>query len=40
MVQFFAMFGFIFVLLQYVQYVLGYSPLQAAASRSRRWPWC
>lgn len=32
MVQFFAMFGFIFVLLQYVQYVLGYSPLQAGVA--------
>jgi EmrB/QacA subfamily drug resistance transporter len=28
-VQFFGMFGFIFVLLQYVQFVLGYSPLEA-----------
>jgi EmrB/QacA subfamily drug resistance transporter len=28
-VQFFAFFGFIFVILQYVQFVLGYSPLQA-----------
>jgi EmrB/QacA subfamily drug resistance transporter len=31
-VQFFAMFGFIFVLLQYTQYVLEYSPLEAAAA--------
>ena len=31
-VQFFAMFGFIFVLLQYAQYVLEYSPLEAAAA--------
>src|SRR5690606_16752159 len=29
LVQFFAMFGFIFVLIQFVQVVLGYSPLQA-----------
>jgi EmrB/QacA subfamily drug resistance transporter len=28
-VQFFALFGFIFVILQYVQFVLGYSPLEA-----------
>ena len=28
-VQFFAFFGFIFVMLQYVQFVLGYSPLLA-----------
>jgi predicted MFS family arabinose efflux permease len=28
-VQFFAFFGFIFVVLQFVQFVLGYSPLQA-----------
>lgn len=28
-VQFFAFFGFIFVILQYVQFVLGYSPLEA-----------
>jgi EmrB/QacA subfamily drug resistance transporter len=28
-VQFFAFFGFIFVILQFVQFVLGYSPLQA-----------
>lgn len=28
-VQFFAFFGFIFVILQYVQFVLGYTPLQA-----------
>jgi EmrB/QacA subfamily drug resistance transporter len=28
-VQFFAFFGFIFVILQYVQFVLGYSPLAA-----------
>ncbi|HLF77926.1 MAG TPA: MFS transporter [Dehalococcoidia bacterium] len=28
-VQFFAFFGFIFVILQYVQFVLGYSPLKA-----------
>jgi EmrB/QacA subfamily drug resistance transporter len=27
--QFFAFFGFIFVILQYVQFVLGYSPLEA-----------
>jgi EmrB/QacA subfamily drug resistance transporter len=32
MVQFFALFGFIFVLLQYVQYALGYSPLQAGVA--------
>lgn len=31
-VQFFALFGTIFVLLQYVQFVLGYSPLQAGAA--------
>jgi EmrB/QacA subfamily drug resistance transporter len=29
LVQFFAFFGFIFVTLQYVQFVLGYSPLEA-----------
>ncbi len=29
MIQFFAFFGFIFVMLQYVQFVLGYSPLVA-----------
>jgi len=29
LVQFFALFGFIFVILQYVQFVLGYSPLAA-----------
>jgi EmrB/QacA subfamily drug resistance transporter len=28
-VQFFAFFGFIFVILQYIQYVMGYSPLGA-----------
>jgi EmrB/QacA subfamily drug resistance transporter len=28
--QFFSLFGFIFVVLQYLQFVLGYSPLQAA----------
>ena len=28
-VQFFAFFGFIFVILQYIQFVLGYSPLEA-----------
>jgi EmrB/QacA subfamily drug resistance transporter len=28
-VQFFAFFGFVFVILQYVQFVLGYSPLEA-----------
>lgn len=28
-VQFFAFFGFIFVILQYLQFVLGYSPLEA-----------
>jgi EmrB/QacA subfamily drug resistance transporter len=28
-VQFFAFFGFIFVILQYVQFVLGYSPIEA-----------
>jgi len=28
-VQFFAFFGFVFVVLQYVQFVLGYSPLEA-----------
>jgi EmrB/QacA subfamily drug resistance transporter len=28
-VQFFAFFGFVFVILQYTQFVLGYSPLQA-----------
>jgi EmrB/QacA subfamily drug resistance transporter len=31
-VQFFAFFGFIFVILQYVQLVLGYSPLGAGAA--------
>jgi MFS family permease len=31
-VQFFAMFGVIFVLLQFLQLVLGYSPLQAGAA--------
>jgi EmrB/QacA subfamily drug resistance transporter len=31
-VQFFALFGVIFVLLQYVQLVLGYSPLEAGAA--------
>ena len=30
--QFFALFGVIFVVLQYLQFVLGYSPLQAAAA--------
>jgi EmrB/QacA subfamily drug resistance transporter len=28
-IQFFAFFGFVFVILQYVQFVLGYSPLEA-----------
>jgi EmrB/QacA subfamily drug resistance transporter len=28
-IQFFAFFGFIFVILQYVQFVLGYSPIEA-----------
>ena len=32
LVQFFALFGFIFVLLQYVQFVLGYSPFEAGAA--------
>ena len=31
-VQFFAFFGFIFVMLQYVQFVLGYSPLVAGVA--------
>jgi EmrB/QacA subfamily drug resistance transporter len=31
-VQFFALFGVIFVLLQYLQFVLGYSPLEAGAA--------
>jgi EmrB/QacA subfamily drug resistance transporter len=31
-VQFFAFFGFIFVMLQYVQFVLGYSPFVAGAA--------
>jgi len=31
-VQFFAFFGFIFVMLQYVQFVLGYSPLLAGVA--------
>jgi EmrB/QacA subfamily drug resistance transporter len=31
-VQFFAFFGFIFVILQYVQFVLGYSPLGAGVA--------
>jgi EmrB/QacA subfamily drug resistance transporter len=31
-VQFFAFFGFIFVILQYVQFVLGYSPFEAGAA--------
>ncbi len=30
--QFFAVFGFLFVVLQYLQFVLGYSPLTAAAA--------
>jgi EmrB/QacA subfamily drug resistance transporter len=30
--QFFAQFGFLFIALQYLQFVLGYSPLQAGAS--------
>jgi EmrB/QacA subfamily drug resistance transporter len=30
--QFFALFGFLFVLMQYLQFVLGYSPLQAAVA--------
>jgi EmrB/QacA subfamily drug resistance transporter len=30
--QFFAFFGFIFVILQYVQFVLGYSPLEAGVA--------
>jgi predicted MFS family arabinose efflux permease len=30
--QFFAQFGFLFVALQYLQFVLGYSPLEAGAS--------
>jgi EmrB/QacA subfamily drug resistance transporter len=29
-VQFFAFFGFVFVILQYIQFVLGYSPFKAA----------
>src|SRR5439155_19160081 len=32
MVQFFAMFGFMFVALPYLQLVMGFSPLRAAAS--------
>ena len=32
MLQFFAQFGFLFVALQYLQFVLGYSPLEAGAS--------
>ena len=32
MLQFFAQFGFLFVSLQYLQFVLGYSPLEAGAS--------
>jgi EmrB/QacA subfamily drug resistance transporter len=32
MVQFFAFFGFIFVMIQYLQFVLGYSPLGAGAA--------
>lgn len=35
-VQFFAFLGFIFVFLQYLQFVRGYSPLQPG-SHSRRW---
>src|SRR5207237_6240514 len=31
-VQFFAMFGFLFLVLPYLQLVLGYSPLQAAVA--------
>jgi hypothetical protein len=30
--QFFAQFGLLFVVLQYLQFVLGYSPLQAGLS--------
>ncbi len=30
--QFFAFFGFIFVILQYVQFVLGYSPFVAGVA--------
>lgn len=30
--QFFASFGFFFIILQYLQYVVGYSPLKAAAA--------
>jgi EmrB/QacA subfamily drug resistance transporter len=33
-VQFFAFFGFVFVILQYLQLVLGYSPLQAGLALS------
>jgi EmrB/QacA subfamily drug resistance transporter len=32
MLQFFAQFGFLFIALQYLQFVLGYSPLEAGAS--------
>lgn len=32
LLQFFAAFGFLFVALQYLQFVLGYSPLEAAAA--------
>ena len=32
MLQFFAQFGFLFVALQYLQFVLGYTPLEAGAS--------
>jgi EmrB/QacA subfamily drug resistance transporter len=31
-IQFFAFFGFIFVILQYVQFVLGYSPIEAGVA--------
>jgi EmrB/QacA subfamily drug resistance transporter len=32
LIQFFALFGFIFVILQYVQFVLGYSPFEAGVA--------
>jgi hypothetical protein len=32
MLQFFAQFGFLFIALQYLQFVLGYSPLEAGLS--------
>ena len=38
-VQFFALFGFLFIALQYLQFVLGYSPLEAGL-RSCRWRCC